>query len=64
MAAADWTSKQAYPDAKTAETEDIAWECLRRDVEYERDYDVLGRSERSDAMSDDFRRKWGLSFRR
>ncbi|WP_456781628.1 transcriptional regulator domain-containing protein [Bradyrhizobium sp. USDA 3315] len=64
MAAADWTSKQAYPDAKTAEAEDLAWECLRRDVEYEKDYEVLASSERSGAMSDDFRRKWGLSFRR
>ncbi|MGY4473563.1 hypothetical protein ACVILL_000977 [Bradyrhizobium sp. USDA 3364] len=64
MAAADWRSKQAYPDAKTVEAEDIAWECLRRDLEYERDYEALTSSQRSDATTDRFRRKWGLSFRR
>ncbi|MGY4257869.1 hypothetical protein ACVI1L_004937 [Bradyrhizobium sp. USDA 4516] len=63
MAAADWRSKQAYPDARTVETEDIAWECLRRDLEYERDYEILTSSERSDATTDHFRGKWGLSFR-
>ncbi|MHC2440289.1 hypothetical protein ACVMB0_007664 [Bradyrhizobium sp. USDA 4451] len=63
MAAADWRSKQAYPDAKTAETEDLAWECLRRDLEYERDYEMLTSSERSAARMDHFRGKWGLSFR-
>ncbi|WP_376711651.1 transcriptional regulator domain-containing protein [Bradyrhizobium altum] len=57
MAAADWRSKQAYLDAKTAETEDIAWECLRRDLDYERDYEVLTSSERSDATTERFRRK-------
>ncbi|MFB9264937.1 transcriptional regulator domain-containing protein [Bradyrhizobium erythrophlei] len=64
MAGADWRSEQAYPDAKTTETVDLAWECLRRHREYQRDYKLLVRSDRSSATADHFRRKWGLSFRR
>jgi len=63
MAGADWRSKEAYPDAKTAETADIAWEWLRRDREYQRDYKTLISSERSSVIADSFRRQWGLSFR-
>ncbi|MFB9264930.1 transcriptional regulator domain-containing protein [Bradyrhizobium erythrophlei] len=64
MAGADWRSEQAYPDAKTTEAVDLAWEWLRRNPEYQRDYRLLVRSGHSSAMADHFRRKWGLSFRR
>ncbi|MFB9264643.1 transcriptional regulator domain-containing protein [Bradyrhizobium erythrophlei] len=64
MAGADWRSEQAYPDAKTTETVDLAWECLRRDREYKTDYKMLLSSKRSSMTADHFRWKWGLSFRR
>lgn len=63
MPVADWRSKEAYPDTETAETADIAWEWLRRDRGYQRDYQALVSSERSSDMAEQFRRKWGLSFR-
>ncbi|WP_442869775.1 transcriptional regulator domain-containing protein [Bradyrhizobium sp. CCBAU 11361] len=63
MPGADWKSKKAYPDAKKTEAEDIAWEWLRRNCEYQRDYMALAASKRSSAMAHQFRRQWGLSFR-
>ncbi|WP_144441548.1 transcriptional regulator domain-containing protein [Bradyrhizobium sp. CCGE-LA001] len=63
MTRADWRSEKAYPDAKKAEAVDIAWEWLRRNGEYQRNYMALATSERSGAMTDHFRRQWGLSFR-
>ncbi|WP_376707427.1 transcriptional regulator domain-containing protein [Bradyrhizobium elkanii] len=63
MSVADWRSEQAYPDARKAEAPDIAWEWLRRNREYQKDYRIFVRSGRSSAMADHFRRKWGLSFR-
>ncbi|MBP1299824.1 transcriptional regulator domain-containing protein [Bradyrhizobium elkanii] len=63
MAVADWRSEQAYPDAKNAEAADIAWEWLRRNREYQKDYRIFVRNGRSGEMAELFRRKWGLSFR-
>lgn len=63
MLGADWRSEKAYPDANKAEAADIAWEWLRRNGEYQRDYLALAMSERSDAMPEHFRQRWGLSFR-
>ncbi|WP_456763209.1 transcriptional regulator domain-containing protein [Bradyrhizobium sp. USDA 4011] len=64
MVGADWRSAEAYPDARKAESVDIAWEWLRRDREYQRDYQLLVSGEESSAMAEQFRRKWGLTFRR
>lgn len=63
MPGADWRSEKAYPDAKRAEAVDIAWEWLRRNDEYQRDYMGLAMNERSGAPPDHFRQQWGLSFR-
>ncbi|MCK1494791.1 hypothetical protein IVB14_31385 [Bradyrhizobium sp. 180] len=63
MPGADWRSEKAYPDANKAEAADIAWEWLRRNGEYQRDYMALAMSERSRAMADHFRQQWGLCFR-
>jgi hypothetical protein len=63
MSSFDCKSEDAYPDAKEADTVDIAWEWLRRDREYQRDYQTLVSSQRSSAMTDGFRQQWGLSFR-
>lgn len=63
MPGADWKSEEAYPDAKKAEAVDIAWEWLRRNCEYQRDYMALATSQRSSATTGPFRQRWGLSFR-
>ncbi|WP_430641804.1 transcriptional regulator domain-containing protein [Bradyrhizobium macuxiense] len=58
MPSADWRSESAYDETKKAETVDIAWEWLRRSHEYQQEYS----NEQSSATSDQFRRKWGLTF--
>ncbi len=63
MSGFDWRSEQAYSKFEKAETVDIAWEWLRRDSEYHRDYKALVRDERSSGITHGFRAKWGLSFR-
>ena len=63
MSGFDWRSEDAYPDAKETDTVDIAWEWLRRDRQYQRDYQTLVGSQRSGAMTDGFRQQSGLSFR-
>ncbi|WP_420831282.1 transcriptional regulator domain-containing protein [Bradyrhizobium acaciae] len=62
MSGADWRSESAYQDLRKAEAADIAWEWLRRDREYQEDYNALSRKGRSGA-ADQFRLKWGLTFR-
>ncbi|WP_183237700.1 transcriptional regulator domain-containing protein [Bradyrhizobium sp. CIR18] len=62
MPGADWRSESAYREVRQAETADIAWEWLRRDGEYQKAFTALAGSELSSAASDDFRRKWGLTF--
>ncbi|MCP1835435.1 hypothetical protein J2R76_003772 [Bradyrhizobium sp. USDA 4532] len=61
MPGADWRSESAYREVKKAETVDLAWEWLRRDCEYQKDYRALVSSKQSRA-TDAFRRKWGLTF--
>ncbi|WP_430641582.1 transcriptional regulator domain-containing protein [Bradyrhizobium embrapense] len=62
MSGADWRSENAYQDVRKAEAADIAWEWLRRDREYQKDFSALIKRGRS-GSSDHFRRKWGLTFR-
>ncbi|WP_456865599.1 transcriptional regulator domain-containing protein [Bradyrhizobium sp. USDA 4503] len=62
MPGTDWRSEEAYRSLKKAEAADLAWEWLRRDHDYQKDYGRLSRRERSSATTDQFRRKWGLSF--
>lgn len=61
MSGADGRSESAYHEVKQAEAADIAWEWLRRDHEYQKNFRTLHRSKRS-STTDHFRRKWGLTF--
>jgi hypothetical protein len=63
MSGFDWRSQDAYANMEKAEAVDIAWEWLRRNGDYERDYRALKLNELSSAMTGDFRQLWGLSFR-
>jgi Family of unknown function (DUF6499) len=63
MSAVDWRSEEDYANFEKAETADIAWEWLRRDGEYNKDYGALTIPARLNGATDDFRHKWGLSFR-
>ena len=63
MSGFDWRSEQAYANFEQAEAVDIAWEWLRRDSEYHRDYKALASDDHPSETTRDFRHKWGLSFR-
>ena len=63
MLVVDWRSEQDYANFEKAETADIAWEWLRRDSEYEQEFNDLTAVARSSGSPHQFRKKWGLSFR-
>ena len=63
MPAVDWGSEQDYANLEKTEATDFAWEWLRRDSEYERDFLDLTTAAQSDGAPHSFRDKWGLSFR-
>jgi hypothetical protein len=41
MSAVDWRSEEDYANFEKAEAADIAWEWLRRDGDYHKDYRAL-----------------------
>ncbi|MFX7906652.1 DUF6499 domain-containing protein [Acinetobacter baumannii] len=41
----------------------MAWECLRRNADYRREYEVMIASSPNGEVTDEFRRRWGLCFR-
>ena len=50
-----------YEHIEQAEITGIAWECLRRNPSFERDYQTISSSGQS--IGDGFRQHWGLVFR-
>lgn len=60
-----WRDAAAYAFMDEASVDDLAWECLRRNLDYQRDFGRLLETARLDeplprAMSD----RWGLRFPR
>jgi hypothetical protein len=64
MANVDWRSEETYANFGNAESMDIAWEWLRRDANYQSDYQSLENAQRLSDTTETFRQQWGLSFRR
>jgi len=61
----EWRDEAVYEFMDQAGVDDLAWECLRRNLDYQRDFARLLENARLDeplsrAMSD----RWGLRFRR
>jgi hypothetical protein len=63
MSAVDWGSEQDYANLEKTDAADFAWEWLRRDSEYERDFRSLTAAAQLNGAPHFFRDKWGLSFR-
>ena len=57
----DWRSPEAYSKLQNADPTGLAWECLRRNPEYRKNYRALENP--FDGAPAEFRQKWGLSFR-
>jgi hypothetical protein len=60
----DWRSSETYDRARELEPTGFAWECLRRNSDYHRDYHAFARATPDPVMITTFRRRWGLCFRR
>ena len=59
-----WRSEAAYNYIDTLTPGDLAWEFLRRNIEYKRSYDeFLQRNGKSEEVSREFTSRWGLRFR-
>jgi hypothetical protein len=63
MSHSDWRSPAAYDRARNLEPTGFAWECLRRNPDYHRDYRELAHSKPDPSVITVFRRRWGLCFR-
>jgi hypothetical protein len=64
MPGLDWRSPEAYRNTQTIPPAGFAWEYLRRDGDYRRDFEVLKREGRADAGTlATFSDRWGVRFR-
>jgi len=57
----DWRAPEAYTELQNADLTGLAWECLRRNPEYQKHYSALSNPRAGAPV--EFREKWGLSFR-
>ena len=61
MSKFNWRSKDAYYDrAQKAEMTGLAWECLRRNPDFQLDHRSASAAP---TVSAEFRDRWGLAFR-
>ncbi|UPJ49615.1 hypothetical protein IVB30_43110 [Bradyrhizobium sp. 200] len=59
----DWRSPESYTSLQNADITDIAWECLRRNADYRRDYEAMIANSPDGEVTPEFRRRWGICFR-
>ena len=63
MPSTDWRSPAAYAHAKSIPAAGFAWEYLRRDEDYRRDFHRVRRLPRLDSdVQTAFSERWGLRF--
>jgi hypothetical protein len=61
MPSRDWRSAAAYAELENASARDLAWEFLRRNPRYVRDWEQLD-DRRSDDDAEAVAEHWGLRF--
>lgn len=63
MPSSDWRAPATYGHAKSIVAAGFAWEYLRRDDDYRRDFErIRALPERATELSDAFSSRWGLRF--
>lgn len=63
MPRSDWRSPAAYAHARSISASGFAWEYLRRDEDYRRDYQrAVARSQPALGEEATFADRWGLRF--
>nr|WP_292769900.1 DUF6499 domain-containing protein [Mesorhizobium sp.] len=64
MPSSDWRAPATYGHARSIPAAGFAWEYLRRDDDYRRDFHRLKRKSRYDTEARTaFANRWGLRFR-
>lgn len=59
-----WRASSSYDSMDRAGVDDLAWECLRRNRDYQRDYAGLRRGKALHLpVSKELEHRWGLRFR-
>ncbi|WLA47908.1 DUF6499 domain-containing protein [Bradyrhizobium elkanii] len=58
----DWRSPAAYQHANCLPAAGFAWEYLRRDEDYHRDFQRITRAGRQVDGLEQFSKRWGLRF--
>lgn len=60
-----WRASTSYDYFDDLGISDLAWECLRRNVDYQRDYaEALKEMDDPEQATTSFRLRWGLQFPR
>ena len=59
----DWRSPDSFKSLENADITHIAWEGLRMNVEYQRDYQTMIANSPDGEVTNEFRRRWGICFR-
>ncbi|MCM2438517.1 hypothetical protein HGO34_02140 [Agrobacterium vitis] len=63
MLSIDWRSPAAYKFAKSIPAAGFAWEYLRRDDDYRREFQAMtATSEQDPELLEAFVQRWGLRF--
>ena len=63
MLSIDWRSPAAYKFAKSIPAAGFAWEYLRRDHDYRREFQAITASDKPDPERlEAFVKRWGLRF--
>jgi hypothetical protein len=61
----NWRNRTSYDYFDALTTEGLAWECLRRSIEYQHLYDkLIAENLETTPLSHEAERHWGLRFRR
>ena len=58
----NWRSSETYNRAQPLEPTGLAWEYLRRNPDYRRDYHQIVRASSDPRLIEKFRTRWGLCF--
>ncbi len=59
-----WRDRDRYDYLDGLSVEGLAWECLRRNEDYQREYrELVEREEQDQPLTDAAQRRWGLRFR-
>ncbi|SCB45504.1 Uncharacterized conserved protein [Bradyrhizobium shewense] len=58
----DWRSSESCKSLQDAEVTDIAWECLCRNADYQREYEAMIARNPDGEVTAEFRRRWGSAF--